>query len=407
MKINKLCPYPWLQLSVEPNGNLRFCCYGESGKDLLNEEGKLISINDVNSVQEVLNHPTYKSIRLAMLKQEYPDFCKTCLKIEQKGGESPRTAQIPLYQNEFTQQVESMQVDGSVELRLHTLELTLGNICNLKCRMCSPFFSTLLKSDFDQMNFDYNREEVSQIENFWQMNEELNPFLRDALLKIKKVNFLGGEPLLAPVHAKILKFLIERKRASEVTLFYNTNLTIASKTTLDLWSQFKHIHLDVSLEGTAEINDYIRKGSDFKKIDRNIELVKSSLGDKVDFNICTVLQALNFEHIPQWLDFLMTWKSYIPKLPNFIYLDFPSYLSAKVLAPKLRGPIIQMLRSKIAKYQTLELSDVEKMSLRGLIGFIEDLESSQWDEKGYLDFVVFNKKLDKLRQEQAPKAKNN
>jgi len=35
-----------------------------------------------------------------------------------------------------------------------------------------------------------------------------------------------------------------------------------------------------------------------------------------------------------------------------------------------------MLRSKIAKYQTLELSDVEKMSLRGLIGFIEDLESS-------------------------------
>jgi len=405
MKIDKLCPYPWLQLSVEPNGNLRFCCYGESGKDLQDQNGKLISINDVNTVEEVLNHPSYKSIRLAMSNQQYPDFCNTCLRIEKNGGESPRTAQIPLYQNEFLEQVKSMQTDGSVELRLHTLELTLGNICNLKCRMCSPFFSTLLKSDFDQMNFDYNKEEVSQIESFWQMNEELNPFLRDALSNIKRVNFLGGEPLLAPVHSKILKFLIDQKRSSEVTLFYNTNLTIVSQNTLDLWSQFKKVHLDVSLEGKAEINDYIRKGSDFKKIDRNIELVKSTLGNKVEFNICTVLQALNFEHIPQWLDFLLTWKSYIPKLPNFIYLDFPSYLSAKILAPKHREPIIKILRNKIAEYQLLKLSDIEKISLRGLIGFLDDLESAKWDEKGYLDFVVFNKKLDKFRQEQAPKVK--
>lgn len=398
--IHKLCPYPWLQLSVEPNGDLRFCCYGETGKDLIDEKGKCVSINSVQSVEEALNHSSYKSLRKNMVQGQFPEFCQTCLKIDQSGGVSPRTSQIPLYEKEFKSQVQAMDSDGKVPINLHTLELTLGNVCNLKCRMCSPFFSSLLKSDFDKMNLEYNKDEVILIEKFWQMDNELNPFLHDALLKIKKLNFLGGEPLLAPIHSKILHFLISKKRASEVTLFYNTNLTIVSEETLQLWNSFKHVHLDVSLEGKEKINNFIRKGSDFKKIESNIDKVKNALGEKVDFNICTVLQALNFEHIPEWLSFLQTWRAFIPRLPNFIYLDFPSYLSAKVLPLKQRDQFISQIRNTVEDYQHFKLTDLEEMSLRGLNGFLKDLESSSCDEKGYFDFVIFNKKLDKLRNEE-------
>ena len=56
-------------------------------------------------------------------------------------------------------------------------------------------------------------------------------------------------------------------------LFYTTNLTVLKDELFDLWSQFGHIYLGVSIDGYGEVDDYIRYPSKWEKLEKNIKTV--------------------------------------------------------------------------------------------------------------------------------------
>ncbi len=396
---NNLCPGPWVQLSVEPNGNLRFCCYGHSGKDVRDDSGKLLSIKDFKTVASALNHPSYKKIRVDMVNGVYPKFCNKCHELENLAGGSPRISLEQFHYEHFKKSLGKMNSEGTIEPIVHTLDLTLGNLCNLKCRMCSPFFSSGLKKEFSLMGLEYSKDEVSNIETFWSEGLEEYPLLIDALKTVRRIIFLGGEPLLSPFHTKVLSYLVENGRSTEVSLAYNTNLTVVPDEILNYWDAFLKVHLDISLEGTPDVNDFIRSGSRFVDIEKNIEKVYSRVGNKITFNICTVFQAYNIHNICDWLDFLKTWKDYIPRFPDFIHLDFPNYLSAKVLPLSIRETEIRAIRKKMKEYEFSSLTVLEKDHFLTLEGYLKDLEVAPWEEERFFDFLLFSKKMDALRNE--------
>lgn len=398
MNKSRYCPYFWTQLSVEPNGNLRVCCYGKSGKDLRDENGEFLKLTDFKSVADAFNHKAYRKLRADLVdKGQWPAFCDACLDREKSGGSSPRMVISPFYREPFEKAFDSMNEKGWVSANLHSLELTLGNTCNLRCQMCSPYFSYLMKDEFDKLGMKYNKDEVEAIYNYWNRSKELHPLIEDALTQVSQVLFLGGEPLISHYHEMVLQFLVDRGRATEVALRYNSNLTIVSDKLLKLWSEFKEVNIDISLDGVAEVNDFIRKGASFNTIEKNMDRVKETLKERVNFNICSVLQVYNFERMNEWIEFLGQWRDFIPRVPYTIFLDMPYYFCTRTIPPQKRKPIIAELRQTLDILMKEELQEVEKNNVEILLAILKDLDNDDWDQDGHMSLKVYEHKMKKAK----------
>ena len=90
-----------------------------------------------------------------MLRGEQPAQCVACFDQERKGGYSHRQAALNeygTYKKIIDFLIGSTNLDGSIEHpRFLYFDMTLGNQCNLKCRMCHPWSSYLIGQDWKQM----------------------------------------------------------------------------------------------------------------------------------------------------------------------------------------------------------------------------------------------------------------
>ncbi|MCO4794016.1 MAG: radical SAM protein [Bacteriovoracaceae bacterium] len=396
-----LCAYPWLQLSTESEESLRVCCYGESGKVVL-DNNKTVKLSSLKDPNDFLNNSFYKDIRKSMLNNEIPSFCKGCEKLELNGGESPRTIMNNVYKDKLSESLRLTREDGYLESpKVNILELTLGNVCNLKCRMCSPFFSNLLKSDFNKLNISYDEKAVFEIESSFKDIETLKETI-SKLDSLELLSFLGGEPLIHPLHLDILKHLVETKKSNSIELRYNSNLVTLDKRVTEIWKEFKKVKLSVSLEASGSLNDYIRYPSSFEEVSKNINSLINlrNNGVPLDLSITSVFQAYSVPGTIDFLKWLSQYKDDFPIIPHFIYLDFPHYLSAEVLPQSIKVQLAREINDFVNSNKADLLSGKFKMenekNLNILLHFLE-MYIDKGKEQFFMDFTVFTKKLDKIR----------
>ena len=102
-------------------------------------------------------------------------------------------------------------------------------------------------------------------------------FFENNFKHLKQVNFLGGEPLIIKEHTDFLKQCIKHGIAKNMVLFYTTNLTVLKDELFDVWSEFRHVYLGVSIDGYKEVDDYIRYPSRWDRIEKNIKQVSLKL----------------------------------------------------------------------------------------------------------------------------------
>jgi hypothetical protein len=124
---------------------------------------------------------------------------------------------------------------------------------------------------------------------------------------VEQIYFAGGEPLLMEEHYRILDELVRRKRF-DVRLIYNTNFThtdLKGQSVFNYWKQFDSVAVGASLDGSAHYGEYIRKGTDWQKVEHNrIEML--NICPDVDFYISPTLSIMNAWHLP---DFHQDWVS--------------------------------------------------------------------------------------------------
>ena len=133
------CPVPWSHIAVKSNGALRICSHSQSGGNkntLLEKDGRTLRIDDIS---EALNSDTLKEVRLQFLNNEWPEQCRRC-KIEQESGKRSRNQwEATMY--DFTREdaISITTPSGEItEQRVLSMDLRLGNKCNLQCVMCYP-----------------------------------------------------------------------------------------------------------------------------------------------------------------------------------------------------------------------------------------------------------------------------
>lgn len=205
-KSKTFCIYPWIHQYVGAAGDVKPCCVF----DLPLEVGSLKE----NTLKEIWNNDKTKQMRLDMLDGKPIRGCEYCYDREAvSGGESMRVGLNRRYMSEdnptmnLSHVVDSMNPDGSIDKhQLYFIDARWNNLCNLKCRMCGPQYSSAIVSDYQalwpQQKFESSLIFSGKTEN--QLFDEVLPHLNE----IKSIYFAGGEPMMQIEHYKVLEELI-------------------------------------------------------------------------------------------------------------------------------------------------------------------------------------------------------
>jgi hypothetical protein len=129
---------------------------------------------------------------------------------------------------------------------------------------------------------------------------------------------------------------------------YNTNLTTIKykdKNIINLWSQFKKVSIQCSIDAVGTPLEYIRSGTSWTKIKLNLEqLVLASQKSNINITLTPVLSILNIWFIDKLYKYALS--NNIPI--NLIILTGPSYLALDAIPDSLKS----LALDKINKLQS-------------------------------------------------------
>lgn len=353
------CVMPWVHVFADELGKMRPCCMAIGARDINNTDGSGEShvAYRPGSIEAGWNSPFMRDIRLDMLEGREPAACATCYKEERLGIKSYRESSNETFAGQIAPAAAATAPDGASPLSLvRSVDMRLGNLCNLKCRMCGPVSSRLLIPEWRTL-FDVPADEPRL-----RALEQVNWFETDAfwancaalLPGLDKLHFAGGEPLLITRMLDFLQQTIAAGHAGHIALSYVTNLTILPERVTTLWPAFKAVTLTGSLDGSDAVNSYIRFPSKWDRIDANIgRLVDTPAAfncRKVTFN--TTVQAYNVLGLADLFEYLFA-RCAPPVVcyPRLTLLQWPSPFSVRVLPPDLKALAETRLRDFVRRWQ--------------------------------------------------------
>ena len=411
--LKTFCPLPWMHLSTRSDGVGRLCCKAHNFP-LKNNKGQLVSWKRSHDVHSYFNSETYKKIRLQMLRGEWPSHCISCFDQEKNGGHSQRQAALNeygTYKKIIDFLIENTHSDGSIDhFRFLYLDMTLGNQCNLKCRMCHPWSSYLIGQDWKQMGKVFGEEEVKKLlQDKWYSSPGFFRFIRSALPFASAINTTGGEPFLIKEHLQILEMVVEEGHADHILLRYNTNYTVIPDALVRFWKFFKRVEINCSVEAFGKLNDYIRYPSKWRKLEKNMYYLDDLAfhNPHIKIYIHTTLQVYNVLRIPEFLDWLrqVNFKA-VYRVPHLDLVQDPKWLYPGVYPKSFRNEIANKILESVDQHEKFFLNynqgahrgySKEKMKVLKKISEMIRRDSSQ--EKHFETFIKETKAHDALRNQ--------
>jgi sulfatase maturation enzyme AslB (radical SAM superfamily) len=330
------CMLPWMHLYVQPDNAITPCCMIAQACGNASEQ----------TLESAWNSKSIRQLRLNMLNDAPSLSCKSCYETAAHGLKDMRSD----VNQEFAHLVDRVLTTSNTghveEFKLTKWDIRFSNICNLKCRTCSHSYSSQWYSDTKKLYPDYsNTLSLKAGRSDTDIWEQLLPHIDH----VEHIYFAGGEPLLMDEHYAILTEL-ERRKRFDVRLSYNTNFTnidLKNRSVFDHWNQFQSVHVNASLDAAGLAGEYIRKGTDWKQIEHNRQLMQENCAH-VTFAVTTVLSILNAWQVP---DFHRAWVEQGLIDPDQIILNI------LIQAPYYRVDIAplaykQQLRHKYAEHIT-------------------------------------------------------
>lgn len=290
------CILPWKSMEVTPMGTYRPCClYSETIPDLSIQQGHTIS--------DAQNSEYMQDLRSSFLRGEKPAGCDTCWQEESVPGRmSKRRFSAIKIQSDDPQVVEAKFLD-----------LKLGNICNLKCRICGSWSSSKWAQEEIETGRDTERTRANHAGGQWpRKTPNWQEALEDSLDKIEYLEISGGEPFLINEHFDLLQQLVDKGFASKIDIHYNTNGTIWPDRGPNIWKHFKRVEIAFSIDDTGERFEYQRHGSNWKETE---EVIRRAVQFRYDsfrngkkniaLQICTTFNIQNAYHWPETEDWII------------------------------------------------------------------------------------------------------
>jgi pyruvate-formate lyase-activating enzyme len=388
---DKFCVLPWISLEASPIGTLSPCCLADD--DIVDNEGNKFKLDSGNfNFTEVQDSNHMRKLREQFLAGEQPQTCRKCWNEERAGRTSKRMHTLKRLESPMAKHFLSSSADREWTLDakpLMFLDLKLGNICNLKCRICGPWsssqFATEELNDLDPKEDKkktvayqmlragaWPRENV----NFWKQIDSV-------LSNIRYIEFTGGEPFMIEEHFDMLQGIVDRGIAHQVEIHYNTNGTHLPPRALTIWPHFKTVEVAFSIDDLGERFEYQRTNAKWAEVENNIEqfkLLRQTMPN-LQLQCCSTVNVFNVRYI----DELARW--IVMQGFDFVHWNMMHdswYFSIATLPDTAKTGIAEHLRSAVIpqRYRT-EFDHIISFMLNGAStdGFMLRMKVADLDRK--------------------------
>lgn len=346
------CVLPFIHFNILQSGQVTLCCC--SDKPLV-EDGKELHIR-THSMNEAWNSKAMQSVRSQMLAGKPVSQCADCYKAESQTGVSLRTAK----NKDFLANASSSIPEKAPEkfwIREFTasglpkptyFDVRFENVCNLKCVMCSPLWSSGVERDSVQARWHKLPNGFSRVPNrfgnieAWIEAPELFEELRDFSQNTTVIQWAGGEPFLSKLGLNWIRYLVESGKSKNIKLNIFTNFLKATNEIYDLLAKFKEVTMILSIDATNRLYDFIRYPGKWSTIEQNAaELGKRLWTDlkQTKINVNITVSAYNATSVPETIEWakkqgFSVWVGYAPG---------PAWLNAHILPRSIHLKVKQQL----------------------------------------------------------------
>jgi len=331
---SNICPLPWTHLEVDVNGGASPCCLYKG------------NIPDVKvyetSLKEIQKHQYMEDLRTQFRNGEKPSGCANCWAEEDAGKTSKRM-------NSLYKMKKSLQNwTPNSELALKFIDFKLGNVCNLKCRICGSWSS----SKWAQEELDYGENPVARknlTEGGWpKKHPQFFDDIQECLADAEYFEFTGGEPFMIRDHFKILMHCVEKGYAKNIDIHYNTNGTqLPPREIFDLWRYFKRVEIAFSIDDVGEQFQYQRHPANWREVNHNLVEFKTYQTHNMEFQICTTISIFNIFSLAK----ISLWVAQYQ--PKFFYVNTcfdPDYFNIQTLPKQIKN-IVNSRYSMLTDFQ--------------------------------------------------------
>lgn len=343
------CILPWLNITVDPSGDVKPCCV--SSDYIKKSSGEKYNLG-ADSIHDIYNSKDFLDIRTKMLNGEKVAGCSQCYVHEEYGGASQRI----MYNNIWTERKNTTIItDPAIEY----FDLRFGNLCNLSCRSCNPTNSSVFAKEIHELKdsgmLKYH-EKYELTVNEWYNTDMFDANIKSQLDNISMLYLTGGEPTVIKKNIELLEWCIANKVSDKITLIVNSNMTNLNPLFHSLLHEFKSIIFYASIDGYGDIQEYLRYPSNWKQIDKNIRTLLQS--DKIIIRPTPVIQIGNLNKISDLFEYFEEFnreksRPVVSMMP--IILENPSYLNISCLPSdykKMCWERIQLWLTTKCKYQS-------------------------------------------------------
>lgn len=344
-----LCLAPWAKMEVTSDGGVAPCCMHSSHRTggIADESGKIIQVTD-GDVAKIYFGKEFSKLRKEMLSGAKPLACNRCWTNEQAGVKSLRQN---LFWN-FRSQLYNIDFYNDSLDNLKSVHLLLGNICNLRCRICSPTNSSKIAIEaLTQLPKSERKSSLlfNQLkQKSWVNNQNLGIWHQylEMSKNLTEIIFTGGEPMLIDKQFELIHEIASRGWSKNITLDYTTNGTVFPDHAVKDWRLFKALNVSISLDDIGQRFEYQRYGAKWQTVKQNIYQYHD-LKQQVNLVLraqCTI-SSLNIWNLPDLCHALA-------ELPldfaNLELLHLPRELSVRHLSLTVKEKLIKHLST--AKY---------------------------------------------------------
>jgi len=285
IKKDTFCVAPWYSIHLDSTGRLAPCC--KFSKPLHN----------YSHIQEYFKSSELEQVRKDLLNGVKNANCNKCWKDEDNGADSLRLISNrtigPNTNRPIMEQIKEPKLS-----ELKSFDLTLGNLCNLKCVMCNPGLSSQLLAEANLNPALKNRYDKNYIQkNFdWPKGDDFVNWCNKHLPQAIHIKFSGGEPFIIPWIQTVLDKIPDEQK-KKCILHFTTNLTIVNLGLFENFSKFKEVWLSVSAEGIEETHEYMRYGHKWETLETNIRLIQEMKIPNLIFKVNHVVQTPSYHSI--------------------------------------------------------------------------------------------------------------
>lgn len=357
-KYKTFCIIPYTRLHSLNNGDYRACCHTEPG--LPNSHGEPANMF-TDRFEDVWNNEYFKTLRLDMINGKQNKTCSVCWKMESQKEYSFREkynldhteTELEYFYN------ETLEEKGLTNTIPRSIQIKIGNLCNLKCIMCNQASSNLIQKEIvkwqnkkdivpkwldwvDGHKIDWTGLRPENFEVFYSK-------MRLGLIATKQIQIVGGEPLVNDATTMLMERLIDEKVSHNIDIYIISNLTTLPPKIIKLLSQFKHATISVSWDHVdPEKFKFIRFPANYAHFKKNISTLH--LHTKIEPKVSCTLNIFNIYDIESIFDeFEETRKGRSHYTVNIQFVENPNYFSIRYLEVEQKEEIIRLVEQYLQK----------------------------------------------------------